>query len=118
MASQHLPDRRASAANDPGETPGPEAGLVTSSQDRFLLGARETTRLAMRPRAAIAEPGAGGELGDARRAVAMPPAMGGRRRDVERGSCRPQRHPRLDRLAQSETSSRSESGVSVNLHPG
>ena len=38
--------------------------------------------------------------------------------DVEGGSCRPQRHPRLDRLDECETSCGSESSVSVNLHPG
>jgi hypothetical protein len=40
-----------------------------------------------------------------------------RRRDAEGGRGRLQRHPRLDRLHQGETTGQSELGVSVQLHP-
>jgi hypothetical protein len=48
---------------------------------------------------------------------AMPPPVRRRRRHVEGGRGRLQRHPFLDRAHQRETASQSELGVSVQNHP-
>src|SRR6266487_2920811 len=48
---------------------------------------------------------------------AMPPAMGGRRRDTEGDRSRLEREATLDRGDQSEAASQSELGVSVQIHP-
>ena len=46
----------------PAKTPRPEAGLAPGAQDRLLLGGRQAPRLATGPGAAVAKPGARGEL--------------------------------------------------------
>jgi hypothetical protein len=56
MAVQHLPDRRAGAAADPGQTTGTEVRLPPGPQDRRLLDRREPSRLAVGPRGAVEHP--------------------------------------------------------------
>src|ERR671925_1684246 len=113
-----LPDRRASAATDAGEPARAKPGLLAGTQDRLLLASGEASRLTRGARGAVAKPGPRGELVGAGRLAAVPPAVRGCWRDVEGGSCRPPRLPSIDQLAERNPPCRSESSVSVNLHPG
>jgi hypothetical protein len=118
VAVKDLPNRRARPPTDPRQAAGTETGLPAGTQDRRLLGSGEPARLAMGRAGPVAAPGAREPLRIVCLAPAVPPAVGCGRRDVEGGSCRPQRHPRLDRFHQRQPSRWSESGVTVNLHPG
>ena len=72
----------------------------------------------MRAAWVIEQPATRGALSLAGIEAPMPPAMGGGGRDVESGSCRSQRHSRLERFHQRQPCRRSESSATVNLHPG
>jgi hypothetical protein len=118
VAVEHLPDRRARSTTDPGQAARPEVGLPAGPQDRLLLGGAEAPRLTVGRARPIRQPASCPSLCFACKAPAVPPAVSSRRRHVEGGSCRPQRHPRLDRFDQRQPPRWSESGVTVNLHPG
>ena len=111
---------RSSSANSGRSRPGGQGRGWSAGrpQDRLLLGRRQPARLPVRSRGAVGQPTPRTPLVRARREIAVPPAVGCGRRDIEGGSCRPQCHPRLDRLHQRQPSRWSESGVTVNLHPG
>ena len=118
VAMKDLPDRRAGPANGAGEPARPEARLPACPEDRLLLGGAHAPGLAVGSRGAITKPLARGKGLLAHALAAVPPSMGRRRRHVEGGSCRPQRLAVIDELAEREPACRSESSVSVNLHPG
>src|SRR5436190_13637949 len=84
---EHLPDRRACPAHDPGQPAGPVPGLPARGQDRLLLERAQLPRRAARPTRTIVQ---GGRAAAAIE-PAMPPAVRGRRRGAEGGRGRLQR---------------------------
>jgi hypothetical protein len=95
VAVEHLPDRRAGPAHDPRQPRRAEVRLAPGAQDRLLLALREPPRQGRRPARAVEQTAARAALLSTGREPAVPPAMRGRRRHVEGGSCRLQRHPIL-----------------------
>jgi len=120
VAPEHLPDRRARPPDDAREPPRPEVRLSPGAQDRLFFGRRQPPRLMMRPTRPVAEPRCrrSSVVLSTAHSPTAPPPVGGRRRHVQGGRGRPERHPFIDQLDKRNTARRSELGVSVQLHPG
>ena len=113
VAAEHLPDRRAGSADDPGQAARPVARLPPRTHDRSLVCLAEPPRADSRPTRAIDERDSRPPLAPQ---VAMPPAMRGGGRDAECGRGGSQRETALDRKAERIAPGRSELGVSVEQH--
>src|SRR5438552_323287 len=87
VTPEHLPDRRAGTADDPGEAAGAKVGAAASLQDRLLPARREPTGPAVRPRGTIDKR----RIETAAFQPAVPPAVHSRGRHAEAGRGPPQR---------------------------
>jgi hypothetical protein len=113
-ASQHLRDRRAGPAHDPGQPRRPMSRRHTGDHDRFLLGRTQLQRRAMRPTRPLSER----SRTTPALQPAMPPTVRGRRRDSERGRGGSRRQTPIDGRYPRKPASRSQLRVSVQIHPG
>src|SRR5829696_1535283 len=113
MAVEHLPDRAAAEADQPGQPRRAVAGPLTGGNDLALTLSRQRPRTRPGPRRPSPQAGARRPLSCARRPPPVPPPVRRRRRHAERGRGRPQRIAPFHQLNQLEPPRQSELASTV-----